>query len=228
MEHWWNNTDKEKPESSAKKRHGSTLNTTNPTRCTSNFSTGWTSINFWRRTAPCSETFMSSEQVCIWCVLHAAVRRFYQGILYCHTVTRFRGTRVNIISFTPKSMALPAPNFMKVAKAKQHYVQIFSNEFHLNGAINVGSTDWNVFTHRSMAFHCTNFHETHKCSMTFLPDLHRISKKQVKEETNYRKTFNNVFEWRIAVALTAGELRIRNFCTNFQANPADRLLTDVW
>jgi len=41
-----------------KKRHGSTLNTTNPTPCTSNFSTYWTSINFWRRTAPGSETLL--------------------------------------------------------------------------------------------------------------------------------------------------------------------------
>jgi hypothetical protein len=80
---------------------------------------------------------MSSEQVCIWCVLHAAVRRIYQGILYCHNVTRFQGTRVNVISFTPKSMALPAPSLMKVAKAQQHNVQISSNELHINQAINV-------------------------------------------------------------------------------------------
>jgi hypothetical protein len=76
---------------------------------------------------------MSSEQVCIWYVLHVAVCIFYQGILYCHTVTRFQGTRVNVTAFTQNSMALPAPSFMKVAKAQQHYVQIFSNEFHVIG-----------------------------------------------------------------------------------------------
>jgi len=31
-------------------------------------------------------------------------------------------------------------------------------------------------------------------SMTFLPDLYRTSTKQVKEEANYRKTFNKIFE----------------------------------
>jgi len=41
-----------------KERHSSTLNTTNPTRCTSNFSTGLTSITFWRRNAPGSETLL--------------------------------------------------------------------------------------------------------------------------------------------------------------------------
>jgi hypothetical protein len=46
-------------------------------------------------------------------------------------------------------MALPAPSSMNVAKAQEHYVQIFSSEFHLNWAINVVSADRNVFTHRS-------------------------------------------------------------------------------
>jgi len=47
---------------------------------------------------------------------------------------------------------------------------------------------------KRMAFHCTDFHETPNCSMTFLPDLYRTSTKPVGEETNYRKTFNTLFE----------------------------------
>jgi hypothetical protein len=79
-----------------------------------------------------------------------------------------------------------------------------------------------------MAFHCTDFHETHNCSTTFLPDLYRISRKQANEETNYRKTFNSVFEYSTTVALTAEERRIRNCSTRLHANPTHRLLTDVW
>ena len=118
----------------------------------------------------CYINWTSSNPVC---TPHAAVLRFYRCILHCQTVTRFQRARFHVISFTPNSTALPAPNFTKFEKAQQqHYLHISSKEFHLNRAINVGSKGQKCIhtPEKIMAFQCTDFHETPNCSMTFLPD----------------------------------------------------------
>jgi len=63
----------------------------------------------------------------------------YQGVFYFTNVTQFRGTRKNVISFTPiKKMGSIFTNPIHV---QQLYVQISYIESLLNRTINVDSTD---------------------------------------------------------------------------------------
>ena len=79
--------------------------------------------------------------------LHDVVHGFYQGVIYCQTFTRFNGTRVNVVSFTPIRIARPSlrqlPRNSKMLKSIMCRSRI---SFYQIRIIYLESTDRNPFT----------------------------------------------------------------------------------
>jgi len=173
----------------------------------------------------------------------------------------FHGTHTNIIPFTPviytheKRLGFPAQFFTQLEKSQQHYVLISYIELHLNQTINCAAFHrihtrlLHFFGHllnfipymgkisfmpsNKYCFHCTNFHETHNCSMALCVHLlYWISPKPIKTYGTCKGKYiyalsMNISELIFTKPTFAWQLFVTNAYNEFHTNMTDGLFADT-